>query len=68
MDTHHNDIKCVNCNEWYSISGVLYNHTLVDTTFGVKTVCGQCEHASYWNLDVAPVAILCDNRGNPLKT
>ena len=67
LKVHKNDIKCTNCNEWYSISGINHKHHIEDTEFGVKTSCGQCGNTSYWNLEIAPVAILCNDSGIPLN-
>lgn len=67
LRVHKNDIKCPNCNEWYSLSGINHKHYIEDTEFGVKTSCGQCSYASFWNLEIAPVAILCNESGTPLN-
>lgn len=56
-----------NCNEWYSLSGINHKHRIEDTEFGVKTSCGQCGYVSYWNLEIAPVAILCNDSGIPYQ-
>lgn len=61
-----NDIKCPNCNEWFSVSGVDHKHTSHNEEFGVSTECGKCNHWSYWNLDAAPVPLLCNSQGTPL--
>ena len=65
-DRWGNDIKCVNCNEWYSLSGALYKHKMENMQFGFKTTCGQCGHVSYWNGEIAPVLVVCDDKGLPL--
>lgn len=65
LSQHKNDIKCTNCNEWYSTSGIHHKHEIEDTDFGVKTKCGQCSHISYWNFEIAPVAIKCNSEGTP---
>lgn len=63
---HKNDIRCTNCSEWYSTSGIFYKHHIEDTDFGVKTKCGQCSYISYWNLEIAPAAIKCNSEGIPV--
>lgn len=70
LDRHKNDIKCPNCNEWFSISGVDYKHEHLDPINDeCSTVkCGKCKHISNWNLCVAPCPILADERGYPIET
>lgn len=65
MEEKRVDIKCTNCNTWYSISGIKHKHESVALDFGCKTTCGQCKNETYWNTIAAPVALECDNRGNP---
>lgn len=67
MKQYGTDIKCPNCNEWFSTSSIKHNHNHVDPQpwFGSHVRCGQCGHDSYWNLMIAPVAIRCDEKGNP---
>jgi C4-type Zn-finger protein len=65
---HHNDMKCPNCNEWHSISGLKYNHDFLERVDGIiSTRCGQCQKVSYWNQEIAPVLVLCNRDGIPLK-
>ena len=64
---HKTDIKCPNCDEWYSVSGVEYNHKIETVEYGYSTICGQCGTKSYWNTEAAPVLILCDEDGIPLE-
>lgn len=67
IEKHHNDIKCPNCKEWFSISGIEYKHsTISQPDFGFHVKCGKCEHESYWNAVAAPVMLLCDKNGSPL--
>ena len=70
LSLYHNDIKCDFCNEWFSISGVEYQHTYFDANYGdievYGTECGKCHNTSYWRYDIAPVAIRCDNHGDIL--
>lgn len=67
LKKHKNDIKCENCNEWYSVSGVEYKHEIGSFDYGYFTVCGKCGEKSYWNTVAAPVALLCDKNGTPIK-
>lgn len=57
------DIKCPNCNEWFSVSGIEYKHTQESVWFGSSCICGQCNHKSYWNMIAAPVPLLCNESG-----
>lgn len=69
MEIYKNDLKCPNCQEWMSISGLKGNHLSLDhvTVDGVEGIkCGQCGHNSYWNYSIAPVAIRCDFNGTPI--
>lgn len=67
LKKHKNDIKCTNCNEWYSVSGVEYKHEIHPFDYGYLTVCGKCGEKSHWNTVAAPVALLCDSDGNPIN-
>lgn len=61
------DIKCPNCNQWFSISGIGNKHEHVSKPeFGYHVKCGACNHESYWNAVAAPVLLLCDEKGTPL--
>lgn len=62
----HNDIKCPNCNEWFSVSGIQYKHDQESIWFGCICTCGQCNYKSYWNLEAFPFPALADKDGNPL--
>ena len=64
---YKNDIKCTNCNEWYSISGLKYKHEYKSLDFGYSATCGQCGKTTYWNTQIAPVPFLCDENGIPLS-
>ena len=67
LNKYHCDIKCPNCNEWFSISGVNHKHEHIsEPDFGFHVRCGQCGHDSYWNAVAAPVLLRCDERGMPL--
>ena len=65
LEKFHNDMICPNCNVWFSISSLRYKHECVDgeKDFVIGTICGQCQHTSYWNMDIAPVLVLCDKYG-----
>lgn len=68
MKQYGNDIKCDNCKGWFSTSSIKYKHEYVDPqpSFGCHVRCGKCGQDSYWNLEIAPVAIRCNARGTPL--
>lgn len=67
LNKYHNDIKCPNCKEWFSISGVENKHEcLSKPDFGFHVKCGKCSHQSYWNAVAAPVLLRCDEKGTPL--
>lgn len=67
LKIHHNDIKCINCHEWYSISGIDHKHEVVnDTDWGCSVRCGKCKKVSHYNLAIAPVAIRCNEKGIPV--
>ena len=62
-----NDIKCPNCNEWFSVSGVKYKHKYEsDDGLGYCT-CGQCSHTSIWSYNLAPFAVLVDENEVPIE-
>lgn len=48
LKINHSDIKCHNCKEWFSISGIKYNHVYKDNSETDLCTCGQCEHTSEW--------------------
>lgn len=60
------DLKCPNCNEWFSISAINYKHLHEPVWFGSACTCGQCSHKSYWNMTTAAAPLLSDDMGNPL--
>lgn len=62
------DIKCPNCNRWFSESsfdGHKHEH-VAEPSWGFHVRCGQCDHESFWNAEIAPILIRCDKTGNPL--
>lgn len=67
LDKYHVDIKCPNCKEWFSITGIDHEHKADLKEFGSAYTCGKCEHLSYWNQEVFPFPALCDKDGNILK-
>ena len=69
LDIHYNDIKCPNCKEWFSISGIENKHSYLhpQPDFGSHVKCGQCGHDSYWNLVAFPFPVSCDENGMPFK-
>ena len=72
LDEHHNDIKCPQCNEWFSVSGLKYKHEhREDLEFNrdlYVAECGQCGYISLWNMSIAPFPVLVDSNGNFYKT
>ncbi len=60
------DLKCPQCNEWLSVSGVDYKHQMFDEEFGAMVICGKCNGQSYWNMVAAPVALHCNSQGTPI--
>lgn len=69
IQKHKVDIKCSNCQEWYSISGVRYKHPpILDADWGYTTRCGQCKGYTHWNTEIAPFPVRCDKNGNPFET
>lgn len=66
LSIHHNDIRCDNCKEWFSISGVRFNHNYKNHDWGYEVKCGQCEHTSYWNCIYFPFPARCDETGKPI--
>ena len=67
LKTHKTDIKCTGCNEWYSVSGIEYNHKFASFDYGYSSVCGKCGKKSHWNTIAAPLALLCDEDGTPIN-
>jgi len=66
LKKHGCDIKCPNCNEWFSVSGIDWKHEHVsEPDWGFHVRCGKCGHESYWNAVAAPILMLCDESGNP---
>lgn len=67
LEKHHNDIKCPNCRQWFSISGVDDKHEHVaEPEWGFSVKCGGCGHISHWNAVAAPVLLLSNEAGTPL--
>ena len=67
LAARHNDIKCANCKEWFSISGIRFNHEYERHDWGYQVKCGQCGHVSYWNCECAPFPVQCDENGEPTQ-
>jgi hypothetical protein len=46
----NDDIKCSNCNEWFSVTNIRYHHSISESDDnGVfQCECGQCNAVSYW--------------------
>ena len=67
---HYNDIKCPNCKEWFSISGVDYDHKNdYDKEKEIYICeCGKCGNVSFWNPNIFPFLCLCDSEGIPLSS
>jgi len=69
---HKTDILCTNCQTWYSISAIQYNHKyealfdIDEVDIGSITTCGKCGEVSHWNAVIAPVLIKCEKNGTPL--
>lgn len=61
------DIVCPNCNTWFSISSESFKHYTGYERGLYKSTCGKCNHTSFWNPDIAPVLILCDEQGYPIN-
>jgi len=62
------DIKCPNCNEWFSVSGIKYKHHNAkspDHDYWICT-CGQCGFKSNWSGNIIPGLIRVDDNGNPV--
>lgn len=68
LSIHHNDIKCPNCKEWFSISGLDHKHKDdYDKEKGIYICeCGKCGNVSFWNPNIFPFLCLCDDKGIPL--
>jgi hypothetical protein len=67
LNKYHSDIKCPNCEEWFSISGIKHNHEAVSKPdWGFHVKCGLCKHESYWNAVAAPVLLIAKPNGDPL--
>lgn len=67
LKTYHNDIRCPNCREWFSISGIDHKHEYVsEPEWGVEVMCGKCKHLSYWNLVAFPIPVLSNENGSPI--
>jgi hypothetical protein len=67
LKRHHNDIKCPNCKQWFSVTGVEGKHEREDVgDWGVKCKCGGCGYISHWNIVAFPFPALSDDKGTPL--
>lgn len=61
------DLKCPHCNTWFSLSAIDYKHESVEQyDWGDSVKCGKCGGVSHWNLCAAPVALLCNEDGDPI--
>lgn len=68
LDKYKNDVKCSNCNTWFSLSGIDYKHEhLEEPDFGFHIRCGKCGEQTYYNAVIAPVLIRCDKNGVPVE-
>ena len=68
LKRHGNDIKCPRCKEWFSVSGLKYNHTFgQENDLFIVVRCGQCGCVSNWSPNIAPVLVRVDNDGNPVE-
>ena len=69
LEKYGNDIKCDGCNEWFSVSGIKYNHTnKYDEHKDVFICqCGQCGNISRWSPSIAPFLVRVDDLGNPIS-
>lgn len=60
-------LKCSTCNKW---SHEKYRDSQKDTftnlDWGYKMSCGNCGTVSYFNAEIGPMLILCDENGSPL--
>ena len=67
MNKYHIDIKCPNCNEWFSITTIDYEYERVaEYEWGDSCKCGKCGYISHWNLCAFPFPALSDENGNPV--
>lgn len=68
MYDYGHDVKCPNCNLWgYELNIKGLERSVEELEFGYSSICGNCKHKSYWNCIIAPVVILSNERGIPLK-
>lgn len=67
LNVYHNDIKCENCKNWFSISGIDHNHSYDNKDFGYSVTCGQCGHMSHWNCVAFPFPARCNESGEPIQ-
>lgn len=58
------DIKCPECNIWYSESLITGKNELNDTDVGYSFKCGQCKKTSYWNTVAFPFPARCKENGD----
>lgn len=67
LDKWKNDIKCPYCNTWWSDDKdlITLKHSFtVHHEWGDSVKCGKCGYISHWNYVAAPVALLCDDKGD----
>lgn len=67
LNKYHTDIKCPNCNEWFSVTGQFHRHVQEPMDWGSSCSCGNCGYVSYWNQEAFPFPARCDKDGNILK-
>lgn len=66
MKKFRSDIKCPQCKRWFSETSIFHKHEHVsEPTFGFHLKCGACEGESFWNAEIAPVLIRCNENGIP---
>lgn len=65
------DIKCPNCEEWFSISGIDYKHISTKIKYNNNIIlqckCGKCQTTNYWNLSLCPAPIISNKFGTPIQ-
>lgn len=61
---HSCDIKCPQCNVWYSESSLTDMNNIEYAEYGYTFECGQCGHISNWNVMAFPFPALCDDKWN----
>lgn len=66
------DVRCSKCDMWLSENFHLVKDfekpiPFESVEFGFIYSCPKCGHCNYFNCDIAPVAIACDENGKPLE-